>query len=111
MTSAVIPNKEAKKLSYFSKTLDAVQKVEHATSHYAKNYPTKGKLTMLALGNSSLDHIVTDNTVIEHICLHLILIYFPSTGEVQTLNACIKSFDHFRTILLHKEPKTIYNLF
>ena len=74
-----IPTREARQLAYFSQQNPTVaQKVELAAAEYSKKLNTKGKLTASALGPPSLNHIMTDDVVFEHVCLHLILFYFLS---------------------------------
>ena len=60
-------------LAYLNKKPSAEkQNFENATYSCIAECATKGKLTLSALITPSLDHILTCDTVFEHICLHLI---------------------------------------
>ena len=82
-----IPGRKSRQIALFSqKPLVIVQRLDQAQLDYACDYLFKGHLTKLSLGNPSLDHIVTDDTTIERVCLHLILSDFYPSKEVQNLN-------------------------
>ena len=64
-----------------------------------------------ALGTHSLQNDVTDDTVIEHTCLHLILCDFILTNHVLSLNVNSALFCYFHIMLIHAKPGTICDLF
>ena len=63
------------------------------------------------LGTPSLHHVVIDDTVIEHTCLHLILYDFILTKHVLSLNVHSALFRYFHTMIIHVKPGTICDLF
>ena len=81
-----------------------MRNVEKVAADHYKNYPVKDKLTLSALGTTSLDHVMTDQAVFEWVRLYLILSDYLPTAGVENLNKTSKSFDHFYTMLLHAEP-------
>ena len=85
--------------------------VHAATAQYAQNYPIKSKLTTSALGTPSQDHTFTDDSVFEHIYLHLILSDFLLPKEINALNSCNRSFHHFYHMLHHMNLNIVCKLF
>ena len=85
--------------------------MEHVTAGCVKSYPVKRNLTPSVFRNLSKDYIAIDSTLVDYICLHLILSNFLSTDYLHIFRACSKSFNHFHTSLFRTEPKIIYNLF
>ena len=91
VTSVATLNNEAKKLALFSqKSSAAAQKVEDTTVEFTKNYPVKGDLTISLLETLSLDCIIAGQAVFERTFLHLILLDFLETKDVQSINAYIE---------------------
>ena len=64
-----------------------------------------------ALGTHSLQNDVTDDTVIEHTCLHLILCDFILTKYVLSFNVHSALFRYFYTMLIHVKSGIICDLF
>ena len=88
-----------------------MQIVEQATYQHAKNYPIRGKLTTLVLRTPSKKHNFTDDSVFEHIYLHLMLSDFLLPKELNSLKACHAFFDHFHSILHHMNLDIMHKLF
>ena len=109
-TNNATPIRVARQLAHLSQQTPTVtQKVEQATADYSNKFHTKGKLTASDLGPPSLNHIMSDDTVFEHMCLHLFLSDFLSTHEIEHLNAYNILFHHFHKILHHMQPEKSKN--
>ena len=92
--------REARKLAHFlQQTPIVTQNVDQATAAYSKKFHTKGKLTASALSSPSLNHMMTDDAVFEHMHLHLVLSDFLYPHEIENLNTCNILFNHFHAIL------------
>ena len=68
--------------SFNQKSSVETQNVEKATAAGVAEWTTKGKLTLSALGSPYLEHMLTHDTVFEHIHLHLLLFDYLSSADV-----------------------------
>ena len=92
------------KVFHFSQELSTVvQKVEQATAEYSMKFYINDKLSTSALVTPSLNHIMTDDVVFEHIYLRLILADFLCSNEEKHLKARSKLFHQFpHNVALHE---------
>ena len=112
ITNKAIPTTEARNLAHLSQQTPTIkQKVDQSIADYSKKFYSKGKLTASAPGSLSLSHIMTDDAVFEHVCLHLVLSEFLSPHEIENLNAYNVLFHHFHTMLHFKQLDIICKLF
>ena len=110
--NATFSNRQLKQNAHFAhKPATASHIVHAATAQYAQNYPIKGKLTTSALGAPSQDHTFTDDSVFDHVYLHVILSDFLLPKELNALNSCHPSFHHFYHMLHHINLNVVYKLF
>ena len=66
-------DRQLRQNAHFAQLPATAAHIVHAvTAKCAQNYPIKGKITTSALGAPSQDHTFTDDSVFEHIYLHLI---------------------------------------
>ena len=103
---------KAKKIDHFSQNPSvAVQKVEQSIVCRASKCPMKGELTKSALINSSLDHIIADDIIVEHIFMCFILSHLLSPKAAKNLNAHSKLLNYFQTMFFRMKLEIIYNSF
>ena len=95
--------------AYFNqKPSSGTQNIEKATDGSVVEHSTNCELTLSALVNPSLEHILTCDTAFEHTCLRLILSEYLSTTDVENLNKTIKTFTNFHKMLSHAESCIVW---
>ena len=106
------PDRALRKNAHFTQLPSAsVQIVEQATDQYTNDYHIRGKLKKSALGNPSQECTFIDDSVFEHIYLHLTLSCLLLPKEVTSLNACHTCFCRFHHMLRHMNLDVVCKLF